>query len=452
MFPTILIVDDEQSILNSLSGLLTDEGFEVITASNGYECLKKIDREYPDLVLLDIWMPGIDGIETLKEIKKHNPRLPVIMVSGHGTIETAVTATKYGAFNFIEKPISIDKVIVAINNALNFRKLEEENKYLRTKTISKNTVSGISPPVQELNGKIVMAAPTDSCILISGENGTGKELVARTIHHFSQRSANPLITVNCATIPDELFESEFFGHEKGAFEGAVSKNIGKFELADTGTLFLDEIGDMSLANQGKILHVLQENKFTRLGGTRVHDVNVRVIAATNKNLEKEIEAGNFREDLYFRLNVIPIKVPPLRERLDDIPLLVEIFLSECCVQAKVDKKKLEPEAIKLLVNDLWPGNVRELKNLIERLVITVDKDIITVDDIPVPYNINSGSGGEGVETPLFSINHLKDATSAFELEFVKSKVKHCDNDIAKAAKIMGVSRSYINKILKNSME
>ncbi len=448
MFPTILIVDDEPSIRRSLEGILTDEGFEVITAANGYECLKAIETEFPDLILLDIWMPGIDGLDTLKEIKKTNPLLPVIMISGHGTIETAVTATKHGAYNFIEKPISIDKVIVAINNALNFRKLEEENKYLRTKMISKNSIDGISAAIQGLNMQVAVASPSDSPILIKGENGTGKELVARTIHQFSKRSQRPLITVNCAAIPDDLFESELFGHEKGAFPEAVKKNIGKFELADSGTLFLDEIGDMSLGNQAKIIQVIQEQKFTRLGGNRVHDVDVRIIAATNKNLEKEIGNGNFREDLYFRLNVIPIDVPPLRDRLEDVPVLINTFLKQVAEKTGIIAKTVAAEALELLSGDLWPGNVRELKNLIERLAVTVEADVIGLNHIPAPYNVNTSGGIDKLLTPLSAINFLDDARKEFEYSFVKSKLQLYNGDAKKAAKAMGIELADLEDIIK----
>jgi two-component system nitrogen regulation response regulator NtrX len=288
MFPSVLIVDDEPSILQTLGGLLSDEGFEVITAPNGYEALKIIDTESPDLVLLDIWMPGIDGIETLKEIRRENPYIQVIIITGHGTIETAVKATKLGAFDLIEKPLSIDKVILSINNALNFRRLEEENRYLRRKTLEKNSIDGHSPLVSTLRKQIDAVAPTDSWVLINGENGTGKELVARTIHQLSSRSEYPLVDVNCAAIPEELIESELFGHEKGSFAGAVTKKIGKFELASNGTIFLDEIGDMSLVTQAKILRVLQEQQFQRVGGSRTLKVSVRVIAASNKDLNNEI--------------------------------------------------------------------------------------------------------------------------------------------------------------------
>ena len=348
MFPSILIVDDEPSILQSLSGLLSDEGFDVITASNGYEALKIIDKESPDLVLLDIWIPGIDGIETLKEIKKSNPYVQVVIITGHGTIETAVKATKLGAFDFIEKPLSIDKVIVAINNSLNFRRLEEENRYLRKKTLEKHSITGNSPPIARIKEQIAVAAPTDAWILVTGENGTGKELVARTIHQLSPRADEPLVDVNCAAIPEELIESELFGHEKGAFHGAILKKRGKFELANKGTIFFDEIGDMSLNSQGKILRVLQELKYQRVGGSRTLTMNARVIAASNKDLENEIEKGNFREDLYYRLNVIPIEMPVLRHRVEDIPLLIRTFLDETAEQNREKPKEMSPDAIRLL--------------------------------------------------------------------------------------------------------
>ena len=382
MFPSILIVDDEPSILQSLSGLLSDEGFEVLTASNGYEALKVIDAESPDLVLLDIWMQGIDGIDTLKEIKKDNPFIQVIIITGHGTIETAITATKLGAFDLIEKPLSIDKVILSINNALNFRRLEEENQYLRKKTIEKHSLTGNSPSIVELKKQIAVAAPTDSWVLVSGENGTGKELVARTLHHLSSRANQPLVTVSCAAIPDQLIESELFGHEKGALSEKTAKNRGRFELAHKGTLFFDEISDMSLSSQATILRALEEQEFQRLGGSRTLQVDVRVVAATNRDLEKEIENGRFREDLFFRLNVIPITVPPLRERKDDIPLLIANSLEECAEHNRSKQKTMTPEVLDLLVDYPWPGNVRELKNLAERLAIMVERDVIDIADIP----------------------------------------------------------------------
>ncbi len=448
MFPSVLIVDDEPSILKSLSGLLFDEGFEVQTATNGYEALKIIDAESPDLVLLDIWMPGIDGIETLKEIKNNNPYIQVIIISGHGTIETAVKATKLGAFDLIEKPLSIDKVIVAINNALNFRRLEEENRYLRKKTLEKHTITGNSPPVATLKKQIAVAAPTDAWVLITGENGTGKELVARTIHQLSSRADQPMIDVNCAAIPEELIESELFGHEKGAIAGASVKKVGKFELANKGTIFLDEIGDMSLKTQAKILRVLQEQQFQRVGGSRILSVDVRVIASSNKDLKDEIEKGSFREDIYYRLNVIPIDVPPLRNRLEDVPMLVETFLQECAIKDRGRSKTMAPEAVDLLCGYAWPGNVRELKNLIERLAIMVDKDIIDESDIPAPYNPACVEGTGSIESQLLLIQHFKDAQKAFEREFIQRKLRQYNNDIAKTAAVIGIEKNYLNQLLK----
>ena len=442
MFPSILIVDDEPSILQSLSGLLTDEGFEVITANNGYEALKVIDTEAPDLVMLDIWMPGIDGMETLKEIKKNSTALPVIIITGHGNVETAVKATKLGAFDLIEKPLNIDKVIVAINNALNFRRLEEENRYLRKKTIEKHSISGDSEPVQALKMQIATVAPTESWVLIKGENGTGKELVARTIHQLSPRAEAPMIDINCAAIPETLIESELFGHEKGAIAGSSTKKRGKFELANTGTMFLDQIGDMSLVTQAKILRVLDEKKFQRVGGGRELTTDVRVIAATNKDLEVEIENGTFREDLYYRLNVVPIEVPPLRDRAKDIPALTEIFLAEAAASNREKRKTIAANALDILSKYTWPGNVRELKNLIERLAIMVQKDTITIKDLPANLSDPKTAGGE-----IFSIEGMEQARLAFEAEYVRKKLAAHDNDVSKTAKAIGVKPKYIRSLM-----
>ncbi|MDZ7597991.1 MAG: sigma-54 dependent transcriptional regulator [Desulfobacterales bacterium] len=450
MFPSLLIVDDEPSILQTLGGLLTDEGFEVITAANGYEALKKIENESPDLVLLDIWMPGIDGIETLKEIKKAAPYIPVIIITGHGTIETAVRATKLGAFDLIEKPLSIDKVLVSIHNALNFRRLEEENRYLRKKTIEKHSVTGNSPRTLALKSQIAAAAPSDAWILIKGENGTGKELVARNIHHLSPRADQPLIEVNCAAIPEELIESELFGHEKGAFTEATIKKRGKLELANNGTLFLDEIGDMSLKTQGKILRVLQEQKFQRVGGGRTLTVDVRVIAATSKDLSKEIREGNFREELYYRLNVIPIEVPALRDRIEDLPALVEIFLAECAKQNKA-RRKMSPAALALLQRYPWPGNVRELKNLVERLAIVGQSEVIDVGDLPALYNPQAPGSAAAAENHLFAIDNLAKAKSAFERAYLHHKLTQHDHDLAETARAIGMKAADLGQLLKNTL-
>ncbi|MBF0100247.1 MAG: sigma-54-dependent Fis family transcriptional regulator [Desulfobacterales bacterium] len=448
MFPTILIVDDEPSILQSLSGLLLDEGFDVLTAPNGYEALKIIDTESPDLILLDIWMPGLDGIETLKEIKKINSALQVVMITGHGNIETAVNATKLGAFDFIEKPLSIDRVIVSMNNALNFRRLQEENKYLRKKNLEKHTINGNSSAINHLKQQIAIAAPTDAWILITGEHGTGKELVARTLHQFSSRAEEPLITVNCAAIPDELIESELFGHEKGALKGASVKHIGQFEMANRGTIFFDEIGDMSLRGQTIILRTLEEQKFQRLGGSRILQVNVRVIASTNKDLEKLIDEGKFREDLYYRLNVIPIEVPALRNRIEDIPKLIEAFLKESTVQYRCATKKISQEAIDALSKYTWPGNVRELKNLMERLVIMVKKECIELCDLPVPYHHAQDMAHGFNYDWVFSINNLNDAKDEFERAFIKKKMNENNQDIQVTSKKLGISKDILMKKVK----
>jgi two-component system nitrogen regulation response regulator NtrX len=450
MLASVLIVDDEQSIVQSLSGLLSDEGFEVSTAINGYDALKAIETQAPDLVLLDIWMPGMDGIETLKEIKKINSQIQVIIITGHGTIETAVRATKLGAFDLVEKPLSIDKIILSINNALNYQRLEEENKYLRTKTLEKHSIDGGSERTKALRRNIEVAAPTDTWILIRGENGTGKELVARTIHQLSPRVEQPLIDVSCAAIRDELLENEMFGHEKGSFPGATAKKIGKFELANNGTIFLDEIGDMSLSSQAKILRVLQEQQIQRVGGSRLIGIDVRVIATTNKNLEKEIDKGTFREDLYYRLNVIPIDVPPLRERIEDLPLLVEAFLAEFAVQNRSKRKRMSPAAISVLSNYAWPGNVRELRNLVERLAIMIDKDIIDVTDIPDSYRPGGLTHPSYyASAPFMKLDSFKEAKKAFEKEFIKIKLVQNENNVTKTAKAMKVGRSYLHKKIKS---
>ncbi len=447
MYPAVLIVDDETTIIESLEGILSDDGFEVIHAFNGYEALKKVESESPDIVLLDIWMPGMDGIETLKEIKNIAPNLPVVMITGHGTIESAVDATKSGAYDFLEKPLSIDKVMVTINNALNFRKLEEENLYLRKKSIEKNSITGTSPAVQKLYGEIMNAAPSDASILISGENGTGKEMVARTIHQFSKRPDQPLIIINCAAIPEENLDSELFGHEKGAFEDATSKNKGKFELASGGTLFLDEIGDMNINTQAKILRALESKTFQRIGGGRTLHMDVRLIASTNKNLEGEIEKGTFRKDLYFRLNVIPIQVPPLRQRKDDIPLLVDTFFEKLSQQSSEPKKIISDEALALLINYEWQGNVRELKNIVERLTIMVQSDMINTQDIPSPYNPEYNTSCNSENDLLYAEDNLNEAKKRFEQEFIKKQIELEGGDLKSVAKKLGISKKYINKIL-----
>ncbi len=446
MSPTILIVDDEISIVKALSGLLSDENFGVLTASNGYEALQQIHNAAPDLVLLDIWMPGMDGIETLKAIKKESPYLQVIMITGHGTIETAVQAIKLGAYDFIEKPLTFDKVVVAIQNALNYRRVMEENQYLRRKALEKNAITGNSPAVKQLISEISIAASSDSRVLITGENGVGKELVARTIHYMSPQAESPLVDVNCAAIPDGLIEAELFGHEKGVLPEATEKKRGKLEVAANGTLFLDEIGDMSPSGQAALLRVLEEKQFQRIGGNRMLNVECRIISASNKNLEEEIEKGHFRKDLLHRLKVLPISVPPLRQRSQDIPLLVETFLKEN-VHDQAPPKTISTPAMEVLCNYPWPGNVRELKNLVERLSIMAKKNKINITDLPAPYHPDTPKPpAEAID--LFEMDDLKSARRQFEQRFIQYKLDQFDQNITQTAKAIGVDRSYLHRLIK----
>ncbi len=446
MARTILIVDDEESIIQSLDGILTDENFDVINASSGGAALETIDEVMPDLVLLDIWMPDMDGIETLIKIKEAYPHLQVVMMSGHGTIETAVRATKLGAYDFIEKPLSLEKVLLSVNNALDYFRLEEEITLLKEKEKDKYIITGNSESIRKLKEQMKIVAPTNAWVLISGENGTGKELVAHTIHRQSKRSHKPLVEVNCAAIPEELIESELFGHEKGAFTGAGGMRKGKFDLAHEGTLFLDEIGDMSLKAQSKTLRILQEQKFERVGGSRTIQVDVRVIAATNKDLEAEIEKGTFRDDLYFRLNVIPMKVPPLRERVEDIAELVDEFLKEISLETNLDTKKFFSEAIELLKKYHWPGNVRELKNLVERLVIMTPGEEIQAKDIPPPFNQTSDMKDE-FESSIMD-ESFKKAKNRFEKAYLASKLREFNGNISQTAEAIGIERSNLHKKIK----
>ena len=446
MAETILIIDDEPNIIQSLQGILIDEGFSVITADGGLKALDIIKETIPDLIILDIWMPDIDGIETLTRIRELYPTVPVIMISGHGTIETAVKATKLGAYDFIEKPLSLDKVLLAANNALNYNRLETELDLFREKERQKHQITGHSRVINELRKQIELVAPTDAWVLIVGENGTGKELVAHTIHRLSKRNTKPLIEVNCAAIPDDLIESELFGHEKGAFTGATTMKRGKFDQANDGMLFLDEIGDMSLKAQSKVLRILQEQRFERVGGNRTIRVNVRVIAATNKNLEDEMKKGLFREDLYFRLNVIPIRVAPLRDRTDDILELVDEFLDEFSREIKKERKYLSPDALELLKKYNWPGNVREIKNLMERLAIMCPEKVIETKDIPFPYNTRKIEDSKFEDFSSFET--LKEAREIIEKTFIAGKLEQYGGNISKTAEAIGVERSNLHKKIK----
>ncbi len=446
MARTILVVDDEETIIQSLNGILTDEGYDVVSANSGAGALEKIEEVMPELVLLDIWMPGIDGIETLVKIKETNPHLPVVMMSGHGTIETAVKATKLGAYDFIEKPLSLEKVLLCVNNALDYSRLEEEISLLKEKERHRYRITGTSKAIKHLKEQIKVVAPTNAWVLITGENGTGKELVAHTIHRQSVRSNKPMVEVNCAAIPEELIESELFGHEKGAFTGATTMKKGKFDLAHEGTLFLDEISDMSLKAQSKTLRILQEQKFERVGGAKTIHVDVRVIAATNKDLETEIEKGNFRDDLYFRLNVIPITVPALRERVEDIPELVNEFLNEISLRTNLELKEFSQKAIDLLKKYHWPGNVRELKNLVERLVIMTPEKVIQDKNIPPPFS----RAPDVKQTPESSLmaDSFKDAKIEFEKAFIARKLREFNGNISQTAETIGIERSNLHKKIK----
>ncbi|SDO79533.1 sigma-54-dependent transcriptional regulator [Desulforhopalus singaporensis] len=450
MSKRILIIDDEHSIRESLEGILEDEGFEPLSAPSAERGLELLATSNIDLVLLDIWLgENMDGLTALEKIREfHN--IPVIMISGHGNVETAVQATKKGAFDFIEKPLSYDKIILAITNGLRFAKLEEENRLLRQGSGPKSILTGESESILAVKKQIEMVAPTDAWVLIRGDHGTGKELVAQSIHRASQSSHQPMIEVNCAAIPEELIESELFGHEKGSFTGAHSSKRGKFDQADGGILFLDEIGDMSLTTQAKILRILQEQKFERVGGNKTITVNVRVLAATNKNLEEEIEAGNFRADLFWRLNVVPINVPPLKDRLEDIPLLVEALMKNL-VQRGLPNKTFGEDAYQVLMQHDWPGNVRELRNFIERIAIMCQEENILASHINLflsPHGATTSAMSEKQLNPFLASDY-KTAKKLFEKEYLKQKLLENDNNISKTAEQVGLERSHLHKKLKS---
>lgn len=447
MAETICIVDDEPAIVHSLRSILEDEGYQVIVATNGVEGLKVVRSDSPDLVILDIWMPEMDGLETLKRLRSQFPGLLVVMMSGHGSIETAVKATKLGAYDYLEKPLDLEKVTILVRNALHQRKLEEENLNLRIQVERRFELIGSSPSMNRLREMIDMAAPANSRVLISGANGTGKELVARAIHLKSPRHNRPFVEINCAAIPETLIESELFGHEKGAFTGATSMKRGKFELADGGTLFLDEIGDMSLATQAKVLRVLQEQQFTRVGGTKLLNVQVRVIAASNKDLAEEITKGNFREDLYYRLNVLPIMVPTLKERRDDIPELAQHFLKMHSEEQGIKPKEFNAQGLEALQRHDWPGNIRELRNLIERLLIMVPKHVIDGPDVEM---FLQGRAPTGVPMLAVGTNYdsLREARNVFEREVISQKLRENNWNVSKTADELKIERSHLHRKIK----
>jgi two-component system, NtrC family, nitrogen regulation response regulator NtrX len=447
MGKAILIVDDEESICQTLSGILKDEGHEVVTAVSGEEALRMVEEDPPNLVLLDIWLPGMDGIEVLKAIKAGYPRTQVVMMSGHGSIETAVKATKLGAFDFIEKPLSLEKVILIINHALEMIRLEEENLLLKQKVSHEYELTGQSGPIQDLKEMIGIVAPTNAWILVMGENGTGKELVARSIHRQSRRAHRSFIEVNCAAIPEDLIESELFGHEKGAFTGATAMKRGKFDLANEGTIFLDEVADMSLKVQAKVLRILQEKKFERVGGNKLIPTDVRVLAATNKDLEKEMEEGRFRQDLYYRLNVIPLRIPPLRDRKEDIPLLVDWFIKDSALKEGEQEKQVTDEVLAILMNYNWPGNVRELKNIIERLMIMTPARVISKCDLfPLfeEVKMETAASVSDITNDTFRV-----AKQDFERQYIIRKLREFDGNISKTAEAIGLERSNLHKKIRS---
>ena len=451
----ILIIDDEPGIRQSLRGILEeDEGHLVSEAESAEAGLEILSREVPDVVFLDIWLPGMDGLEALRHIREACPALPVIMISGHGTIESAVTAIRDGAHDFIEKPLSLERVVLAVNRALEVASLRRENLVLKSGFApGRAEISGVSPVIQALKDQIAKVAPTDIWVLINGENGTGKEVAARTLHSLSKRKDKPMVAVNCAAIPEELIESELFGHEKGAFTGADAARPGRFEMAHQGALFLDEIGDMSLKTQAKILRLLQEQRFERVGGTKTIHVDVRVIAATNKDLEAEIAAGRFREDLYYRLKVFPLTMPPLRERGRDILLLADIFQASFSQEHGFKPFTLTPEAEARLLGYAWPGNVRELRNFIERMLIIHAGRCIEVDDLPREMAQPGRAGGAvaasapAVEA-LFRENSFREARQRFETAYLARKFQDCGGNISRLAESIGLERSYLSRKLK----
>jgi len=445
----ILVVDDEKNIRGSLEGILKDEGYRVRGAASGEELLKQVQQTVPDLVILDVWLPGIDGLQALTELKRIHPELPVIMISGHGTVENAVKATRLGAYDFIEKPLSLEKTVLAVRNALDRQRLELENRALRQTLEQRYEIVGESPVIHALRAQIQSAAPSHGRVLIRGESGTGKELIARAIHRQSLRAGKPFVEVNCAAIPEELIESELFGHEKGAFTGATTKRRGKFELADGGTIFLDEVGDMSLKTQAKVLRVLQEQTFERVGGTDILTVDVRVIAASNKALEEEIQKGSFREDLFYRLNVIPFEILPLRERKEDIPLLATYFLHLFSEEYGKREKNLSPEALDLLLQHPWPGNVRELRNVMERMVIMVPQDTIQDFDLAPSLRARPGAAAEAPSEPATEWDGtLREAREQFERQYILRRLGETHWNITRTAERLGIERSNLHRKLK----
>jgi two-component system, NtrC family, nitrogen regulation response regulator NtrX len=441
----LLVVDDEEGIRKILRQVLEYEGHEVRVASGGGEALTLFSEFKPDVALLDVKMARMDGLEVLDRIREQDPGAVVVMISGHGTIETAVEATRRGAYDFLEKPLDTDRLLVTIRNALLHRGLEEENARLRDAVESRYEIVGRSFAIRALLDRIEKVAPTDARVLITGENGTGKELVARAIHRLSSRAEQKFVEVNCAAIPSELIESELFGHMMGSFTGAVSDRPGKFEQADGGTLFLDEIGDMSLAAQAKVLRALQEGIITRVGGEKPIHVDVRVIAATNKDLEKEIAAGNFREDLFFRLNVVPIQVPPLRERREDIPMLIRHFIDKAVEEQRLPPRAIDEATLERLAHMEWSGNVRELRNTVERLLILARTNEITVSDVDRLVGAGGTHAGGALSGDLLTATTFAEFKERAERAFILAKLREHDWNVSETARAIDMPRSNLYK-------
>jgi two-component system, NtrC family, nitrogen regulation response regulator NtrX len=451
MRENILVVDDESGVRTALAAVLRDEGYAVDAVESGEACLARLERQRYELLLLDVWLPNLDGLETLERARRLDPDLPVVVISGHGNIETAVKAIRSGAHDFVEKPLSLEKIVLTVKNALRQRRLEVENRSLKQQVEQRYSMVGESAALRTLRAEIARAAPSNGRVLIYGESGSGKELVARNLHAQSLRANGPFIEVNCAAIPEDLIESELFGHVRGAFTGAHAARTGKFELADGGTLFLDEIGDMSLKTQAKVLRALQEQRIEPIGGAAAVAIDVRVIAATNKRLEDEIRRGAFREDLFFRLNVLPFKVPPLRERLEDVPALVAHFLVELAYEYGRRPKEISPEALAALRNQEWRGNIRELRNTIERLVIMAPSERIEAVHLHDPNDTASPSRpavSAATEVELEENAGLAAAREAFERRYIWARYQACEGNMSRTAELLQVERSNLYRKMK----
>ena len=446
MRPTVLIVDDEGGVRSALSGVLGDEGYVVETVDSGEACLERVVGRVFDVIILDIWLPGIDGLDTLITLRERGVDGQVVMISGHGSIEAAVRAIKLGAFDFVEKPLSLEKTVLVVRNALRQRRLEIENRALRADVDRRQVMVGESSVMVQLRAQVAMAAPTNGRVLIHGENGTGKELVARSVHALSRRSAGPFVEVNCAAIPEDLIESELFGHMRGAFTGAVSDRRGKFEIAHGGTIFLDEVGDMSLKTQAKVLRVLQEQVVEPVGGRVGVEVDVRVVAATNKSLQEEIQAGRFRDDLFYRLNVVPIFVPPLRDRREDIERLTEHFRARYASEYGHRVTTVDPEALAMLRNYGWPGNVRELRNVVERVVIMAPGPVVRPRDVAFLGTTPVRPGTPSI--PARPILGLLEARDRFERDYILRVVADQRGNITRAADALGLERSNLYRKMR----